>query len=288
VLLLTRHHTLDHGSGGLLALSLMTTSLIQLVDAEVIENDLTAQEAQQIVNSIKQDIGTLRGRVYALWARKGWQALGYQSWEAFCAGEFPELNDRTLRKYVNAEQVQRLVSPRTGPSGPELPEWALRPLVQFKDDPSLVKALWAEAMKRKPADRDFPSGPLVEQVVAEYKSKQDEQAWPADQMRRRRIVEAGGTVVANQHVNSPDAILIRWASENGCLVNINRGTPWGNPFVLPDDGDRDTVCDSFEIYFGRKFSLHDRVVGLKGKVLACWCYPERCHGDFLVSRTQEG
>jgi hypothetical protein len=21
---------------------------------------------------------------------------------------------------------------------------------------------------------------------------------------------------------------------------------------------------------------------LKGKVLACWCYPERCHGDYLA------
>jgi hypothetical protein len=128
---------------------------------------------------------------------------------------------------------------------------------------------------------------IVEAVVAEHKAAQDEAAWPADQMRRRKIVEAGGTVVADGHAQSEDIILIRWATENNCLVGIGRGTPWGNPFVIPDDGDRDKVCDSYEVYFGLKLSLHDRVAGLKGKVLSCWCYPERCHGDYLVHCTKE-
>jgi len=267
------------------------TSSIEVVEATIIDCDIMSeQEARNVVESIRTDLGSLRSRVYALWSRKGWKAMGYGTWEAFCAGEFEDLNDRTLRKYVNAAQVERLVSTQTGPIGPELPETVLRPLVQFKDDPKTLKALWAEAMSRaKAAKKDRPTTGIVEAVVAEYEATKDEVAWPVDQMRRRRIVEAGGAVVANQHSNSEDQILIRWASENGCLVNITRGTAWGNPFVIPDDGDRDTVCDSFEVYFGLKVSLHDRVAGLRGKVLACWCYPQRCHGDYLISRFgQEG
>jgi hypothetical protein len=30
------------------------------------------------------------------------------------------------------------------------------------------------------------------------------------------------------------------------VVYVGRGTPWGNPFVMGRDGDRDEVCDRFE------------------------------------------
>ena len=55
----------------------------------------------------------------------------------------------------------------------------------------------------------------------------------------------------------------------------------GNPYELDQDGDRDTVCDSFEHYFKRKYGLHKELHTLKGKVLGCWCYPKRCHGNHL-------
>lgn len=266
----------------------MTTLKVSKAPVEVLEADLGKDEAQQIVDSIRADLSTLRGRIYALWSRKGWKALGYGTWEAFCGGEFPELADRTMRQYVAAAQVERLVSPRTGATAPELPERVLRPLVRFKDTPDILLELWGEAVKRAvAAGKDRPTMGIVEAVVADHTTAQDEADWPEDQLRRRRVVEAGGTVVANQHTQSDDSILIKWATENECLVGIGRGTPWGNPFVIPEDGERDTVCDSYEVYFGLKFSLHDRVVGLKGKVLACWCYPERCHGDYLVTCSKE-
>ena len=265
----------------------MTEQTLLTIEATAVAHDMTEQEARTVVESIRTDLGSLRSRVYSLWARKGWKAMGYETWDGFCAGEFPELSDRSLRGYVNAEQVQRLVSPRTGTMVPELPERVLRPLVQFKDDPKTLKALWAEAMSRKPDTRDYPAASLVEAVVAEHKHKQDELAWPDDQMRRRLIVEAGGTVVANRKADSGDQVLLQWAAENDRLVNIDRSSAFGNPYVLGEDGDRDTVCDSFEIYFGRKYSLHDRVLGLKGKVLGCWCYPQRCHGDHLVALLQQ-
>jgi hypothetical protein len=106
-----------------------------------------------------------------------------------------------------------------------------------------------------------------------------EDTWPADELRRRDAALAGEIVIA--HLEK-DKRLIGWAEKEGRLVRIDRATDWGNPYVLGSDGDRPTVIKSFEIYFARKFSLHPQCANLKGKVLACWCYPEACHGQAIA------
>ena len=76
---------------------------------------------------------------------------------------------------------------------------------------------------------------------------------------------------------------------------IGRPSPWGNPFVTGKDGDRDTVIQKFSDWldtgenFGNKDAtlaarkwILDHVHELKGKILACWCSPRRCHGDILA------
>ena len=65
-------------------------------------------------------------------------------------------------------------------------------------------------------------------------------------------------------------------SENA--IYVGRGTPWGNPFVLGRDGDRDEVCDRFE---SEVLPTLD-VAALRGKDLICWCAPLRCHADALL------
>ena len=114
----------------------------------------------------------------------------------------------------------------------------------------------------------------------------EEVKWSKEELDRRRIVEAGGTVVANMH-SGKDEYLLRWARSTERFVRIDRNTEWGNPYEIPGDGDRETVCKSFEIYFARKLSLHVKIGGLAGKVLGCWCYPDRCHGQYLASQAKE-
>ena len=78
-------------------------------------------------------------------------------------------------------------------------------------------------------------------------------------------------------------IVTQWAEKNGKAVRIDRGTLYGNPFVLGQDGDRDTVCDSYgDHYLPHKPSILKAIPSLKGKVLICHCYPERCHGESLI------
>lgn len=82
--------------------------------------------------------------------------------------------------------------------------------------------------------------------------------------------------------------LIAWAEAVDLYVRIDRRSPWGNPFELPADGDRDTVIANYERhYLPFKPSLLDRLHELKGKALGCWCAPEPCHGDILKNGADE-
>ena len=111
-------------------------------------------------------------------------------------------------------------------------------------------------------------------------SARDAADWTLDQEQRREAVMGGATVVANIKT---DLALIGWATKKGIFVQIDRTTDWGNPFNLGEDGTRDYVCESFAMYLDRKLSLKKRLPHLTGKVLGCWCYPERCHGQELIN-----
>jgi hypothetical protein len=64
-------------------------------------------------------------------------------------------------------------------------------------------------------------------------------------------------------------------------VYIGRGGPWGNPFVIGKDGDREEVIRKYREWLGTQPDLMDALPSLKGKVLGCWCAPLPCHGDVL-------
>jgi len=120
----------------------------------------------------------------------------------------------------------------------------------------------------------------LQDAVKEVARKPVAPEWPPDEDNRRKKVEAGLSVVANLQ---RDKHLIQWAEQNGKLVMIDRTSRWGNPFILGQDGDRDHVCMCFEEHYATyKQSFDKHRDELKGKVLACHCYPERCHGDGLI------
>lgn len=67
-------------------------------------------------------------------------------------------------------------------------------------------------------------------------------------------------------------------------VYIGRGSPWGNPYAIGFDGDRDEVIRKFKYDFERGFLRFskDDVLELKGKTLGCHCKPSACHGDVIA------
>lgn len=71
-------------------------------------------------------------------------------------------------------------------------------------------------------------------------------------------------------------------------VYIGRGTPWGNPFAIGDEGlGRPEVIAMYQEYFQKKFvddpEGNRAIRSLKGKVLGCHCKPAACHGDVIAA-----
>ena len=71
-------------------------------------------------------------------------------------------------------------------------------------------------------------------------------------------------------------------------VYIGRPSKWGNPFVIGKDGDREMVIRKYREWLIEQPELVAALPELKGKVLGCWCSPQACHGDVLISLVNAG
>ena len=108
--------------------------------------------------------------------------------------------------------------------------------------------------------------------------------WSAEELEKRALLERGVAVAVNLRKHHS---LIAWAKKRDLFVRVDRATPWGNPFELGRDGDRETVIANYrEHYLLFKPSLTGRLGELRGKALGCWCAPEPCHADVLVTETR--
>lgn len=66
-------------------------------------------------------------------------------------------------------------------------------------------------------------------------------------------------------------------------VYIGRGSPWGNPFRIGQDGDRAQVIVKFRAYAEEKLVQDPSwLKPLHQRALLCFCHPQACHGDVLV------
>ena len=248
--------------------------------------DMNEREARETVDDIKKGINTVRARIYELDRRKGWKALGYKSFRACCFKEFPLLHAKTVEEHLSAARVEAALQEFPGAHGKigDMPGSHAKSLGSLKHDPVALHDAYERAKEIAEEENDGKlTGSIVSRAVKEAPATHE---WTEDELNRKAIVESGGAVVANMRQDT-DRALLEWARKTDCFVRIDRNTEWGNPFEMGKDGDRDTVCNSYEIFFPRKFSLHNRLDELKGKVLGCWCYPARCHGMYLAAKVEE-
>ena len=93
---------------------------------------------------------------------------------------------------------------------------------------------------------------------------------------------------AGQYVDA----VAQWAEDAGLKVYCGRAnfhtghkkSKWLNPYSVQKLGrdealrlHRETLSDE----------LKDQVGELKGKALSCWCFPEKCHCDYLAELANE-
>lgn len=73
---------------------------------------------------------------------------------------------------------------------------------------------------------------------------------------------------------------------NSSYEYIGRGSYWGNPYSMHENGDdRDEVIRKFKYDFDHDKLLNrdkNEVFKLAGKRLGCFCKPEACHGDVIA------
>lgn len=71
-------------------------------------------------------------------------------------------------------------------------------------------------------------------------------------------------------------------------VYVGRPSPWGNPYVMRRERDRDEACDRYEQWISTRPELIERAKReLRGRDLVCWCAPKRCHAETLLRIANE-
>jgi hypothetical protein len=74
-------------------------------------------------------------------------------------------------------------------------------------------------------------------------------------------------------------------------VYIGRGSKWGCPFTIIKDrptlakeivDSKEEALSKYKEYVLATPELIDNLDELEGKVLGCYCKPEKCHGDVLL------
>lgn len=72
-------------------------------------------------------------------------------------------------------------------------------------------------------------------------------------------------------------------------IYIGRGSDYGNPFVIGQDGTREEVIAKYKAWLLSKPELINKIKDeLPGKHLVCFCKPQRCHGDVILELLNKG
>lgn len=216
---------------------------------------------------------------------KGWASQRISL--ATTAAQFTNVNTPAITN----EGQARAIKPVLRDHGPEIAAEVLREAAD--DDGKLTARSISEA-----ATRVIEPEIVDAEVIDEEPPVLTSQQWMAregytapapvtslltpDERALQADLQAGHTVVLNMR-DDAHARLWQWAVERGLAERIDRKSVWGNPFILGDDGDRDTVCDAYaNVYLPHKPRLLREIADLKGRALGCWCAPARCHGDHLA------
>jgi transposase-like protein len=246
------------------------------VTAEVEIVTLNPSEARALTDQIKADVEIVWGHITRAYIERAWSALDYADWDGYCATEFG-----TSRLRLPREERPEIVS-------------------SLRESGLSVRAIAAATGINRETVRQELAGDnklspdedaLAEQLIANqppiigmdgkpYPRPTPKPRWSAAERDIQRQLKAGETIVVT--LRGPHDNLIEWADREGLYMRVDRRSDWGNPFVTPDDGDRDTVINNYEYhYLPHKPSLLDRTNDLRGKALGCWCAPEPCHADVL-------
>jgi hypothetical protein len=277
-----------------------------------------AHELERCEVVIKQGLNTFIevGEALFLIRDKRLYRKEFNTFEDYCQQKW-SLSKPYVNRIISASQTFSNLTPM----GTILPESErqVRPLVGLEKDVQI--AVWNDVVHESIIDNKKITAKMVEQKAEQYKEineiisgaekypmfaistpeellkkakevakeraevkrqiidqKGSTQVIPLEDLELINRMKEGETVILNMNTNFH---AMKWAKDNNRFQQIDRWSDWGNPFLIGGDGNRDTVCESFKVYFNLKLELNQKVKQLKGKALGCHCYPLRCHGEHL-------
>jgi hypothetical protein len=122
---------------------------------------MTSQEARECIKAIQSNFIDIRILILDLYERKGWEALGYESWRKCVLAEF-QGSQSYLYRQLEAAQTQRVISPI---GEKEIPESQLRPLTQLEPEQQIEA--WKRVVENASEAEEEITARLVKKVVDE-------------------------------------------------------------------------------------------------------------------------
>jgi uncharacterized protein YfcZ (UPF0381/DUF406 family) len=295
----------------LLAFFILLMKILNIEESHELERcEVVIKQGLQTFIEVGQALMTIK--------EKRLYRISFKTFEDYCTHKWGMVQQSATRLIRAYETVTNLQSEPMGSLLPES-ERQVRPLTSL--EPEIQKEVWKEVVKQSEETRQPITAAKVQSVVNDWKpvnqeikevkneqmfaistpeeliKKAKEVAKERAEVKRQIIdqkgstevipledlelinrMKEGETVVLNMNTNFH---AMKWAKDNNRFQQIDRWSDWGNPFLIGGDGNRDTVCESFKVYFNLKLELNEKVKQLKGKALGCHCYPLRCHGEHL-------
>lgn len=262
-----------------------------------IQPEATLEDCEQALHAVERNAAIQQGvilrhvRDHRLYESAGFrsfeecveQRFGYQRTWAYqridLADTVQKMSAIADAPVITTESHARAIKPILRDHGPEV---AADVLAEAEASGRITARSITEAAERRLiVVEDEAPLPANEWMAREgYADPVDD--WTDDERRLAELLDSGHTIVVNMR-DDAHARLWQYAVQEHKAERIDRKSIWGNPFILGDDGDRDTVCDAYaNIYLPHKPRLLAEVSDLKGRALGCWCAPARCHGDHLA------
>lgn len=228
--------------------------------------------ARERVDRIKALVGAARSDIIDSYRQRDWIALGYDSWDGLCSAEFGTVLRLSIedRQQAVAELSDAGMSSRA--IGAALGVGIGTVSRDLSGVPNGTPARPTTGLDGK----TYPPRPPVEDPSQRDPEPEE---WTGEELDIRLRMENDPRLTVPVNLRSMPR-LVAWAEAQDRYARIDRRTDWGNPFILDQDGDRDTVIANYrDHYLPLKPSLDPAT--LVGKALGCWCAPLPCHGDAL-------
>jgi hypothetical protein len=141
-------------------------------------------------------------------------------------------------------------------------------------------------------DDDAVEGEVVEEEtpVPEVEERADDHEFLRFSDEERELLDifrGGKGIVVNIHRPGPHQNLVAWLKKTNQLTRADRATPWGNPFIEHEDGDRETVIRKFrQFYLAYKNGLLEKLPTMAGTAWGCWCAPAECHCNAYLAKAE--